>query len=176
MECAACFDIATCKSLISQEECHKLKHEFGSVFGQLYALRRSCKEKEVRENSAPYGKIFVFNHERLQVYKLALQAIRRIASWQLLDRVTRSDFRRIDEAATSIVLNIAEGNGRFAHLDHGRFLDIANRSNTKLAARLEMCMMRGGIDQDEAIELNRLLVRIDQMTAKLADVWRNYEE
>lgn len=129
----------------------------------------------MREDSPPYGKVSVFNHEQLQVYELALQVIRRVASWQLLDRVSRSDFRRIDEAATSIVLNIAEGNGRFGHLDHSRFLDIANRSNTKLAARLEICVMRAGIDQNEAIKLNRLLVRIDQMTAKLADVWRNYE-
>ena len=42
---------------------------------------------------------------------------------------------------------------------------------SKLAARLEICALRGGIRKDEAAELNRLLVRIDQMTAKLADVW-----
>jgi len=143
LECAGCFDIASCKSLCSQEESNHVKQSL--------------------------------NHERLDAYQLSLQVIRSIASFRFLDRLPRSDFRRIDEAATSIVLNIAEGNGRFAHLDHGRFLDIANRSNTRLAARLEICAIRSGIDQDEATELTRLLVRIDQMTAKLAGVWRNQE-
>jgi len=127
----------------------------------------------VREDHPEYGETHVFNHERLDAYQLALDVNRRIASLQLLDRIPRSDFRRIDQAATSIVLNIAEGNGRLSHLDHSRFIEIANRSNTKLAARIEMCAIRGAIGRDAAAELNRLLVRVDQMTAKLADAWRN---
>ena len=175
LECASCFDIAVCKSLLNQEKCDEIKQQLGAIFGQLHSLMESWKETEVRETSPPYGKVMVFNHERLQVYKVALQVISHIAACQLLNRATRPDFRRIDEAATSIVLNIAEGNGRFSHLDHSRFLEIANRSNTKLAARIEMCALRGTIEKEESIKLNKLLVRIDQMTARLADTWRNHE-
>ena len=78
----------------------------------------------------------------------------------------------IDEAATSIVLNIAEGNGRFAHLDPSRFLDIANQATTKAAARLEISAIRGGVRLDEVDKIVRLLVEIDKMTAKLASVWK----
>ena len=142
LECAACFDISTCKSLISQGKCNEVKKMLSSVFRQL------------------------------KTYQLALQVNHHIASWQFVDRLPRSDFRRIDEAATSIVLNIAEGNGRFAHLEHGRFLDIANQATTKAAARLEISAIRGGISLDEADKLVRLLVEIDKMTAKLACVWK----
>jgi four helix bundle protein len=46
-------------------------------------------------------------------------------------------FRQIDEAGTSVVLNIAEGNGRYAELDHHRFLQIAQSAAVKGAVFLE---------------------------------------
>ncbi len=176
LECAACFDIAQCKSLCSHDDADRIKREFRSVFRQLHALRRSWQASEtgnVREEGAEYGETHVFNHERLEAYQLALQVIRSLSSLRLLDRLSRPAFRRIDEAATSMVLNIAEGNGRFFHLDHGRFIEIANCSNTKLAARLELSAVRGGVEQKEAEEIIRLLVRVDQTTARLAEYWRN---
>ena len=36
--------------------------------------------------------------------------------------------------STGLTVNIAEGNGRFSHLDHGRFLLTAQDAGTKLAA------------------------------------------
>ena len=36
--------------------------------------------------------------------------------------------REIDKSATSVVLNVAEGNGRYSELDHWRFLEIAAAS------------------------------------------------
>jgi four helix bundle protein len=175
LECAACFDIAGCKSLCNGEETLEVKSALCSVFRQLHALRSSWQAQgvwEMREDSLEYDDSYIFNHERLKAYQLGLEVVRQIDALRFLDRLPRADFRRIDEAATSIVLNIAEGNGRFTHLDHGRFLQMANRSNTKLAARLEMCALRGAINREQAIGLNRLLVRIDQMTARLAEAWR----
>ena len=179
LECAACFDISTCKSLVSQGKCNEVKKTLSSVFRQLYALRSSWQAEgdlELRESALEYGENHVFHHERLKAYQLVLQVNRHITSWQFADRLPRSDFRRIDEAVTSIVLNIAEGNGRFAHLHHSRFLDIANQATTKAAARLEISSIRGGISLDEADKLVRLLVEIDKMTAKLASVWKKEKE
>lgn len=175
LECAACFDIAMCKSLVSEKRCNEVKQQLGLVFRQLYALTRSWKEMEVKEDSSDYGMNPIFNHEKLKVYGLGLQVNRCIASLEFFRRLPRSGFRPIDEAATSIVLNIAEGNGRFSHLDHSRFLEIANSANTKLAARLEICAIRGTIEKDEADEIIGLLVKIDGMTAKLADAWRSHQ-
>ena len=91
---------------------------------------------------------------------------------QILEKLPRGDFRRLDEPATSLLLNIAEGNGRFAHYDHSRFLEIANHATTKLAARLEVGALRETIEKAAADKIIDLLVSIDRMTAKLAGVWR----
>lgn len=179
LECAACFDLSACKSLVSQEKCNEVKRMFCSVFRQLHTLRKSWQVEgtlELREIAPEYGDNHVFHHERLKTYQLALQVNHHIASWHFVDRLPRPDFRRIDEAATCIVLNIAEGNGRFSHLDHSRFLNIANQATTKAAARLEILALRGGISLAEADKLVQLLVEIDNMTAKLARVWSNKEE
>jgi four helix bundle protein len=37
-----------------------------------------------------------------------------------------------------LTLNIAEGNGRFSQLDHGKFLSVAEEAGTKLAAYLDL--------------------------------------
>ena len=46
--------------------------------------------------------------------------------------------RDIDHAATSIVLNVTEGNGRYSELDHRRFLEIAAASVVKAAVYLDL--------------------------------------
>lgn len=114
----------------------------------------------------------MFNHERLEVYQLSLQVNEKLVVMQNLERLPRGDFRRLDEPATSLLLNIAEGNGRFAHYDHSRFLEIANQATTRLAARLDVCALREKIEKEAADGVVRLLVSIGRMTAKLAAAWK----
>ena len=47
---------------------------------------------------------------------------------------------------TSVVLNIAEGNGRDPEGDRRRFLDIAEASAVKAAAYLDLCVPRAELD------------------------------
>jgi four helix bundle protein len=44
----------------------------------------------------------------------------------------------VDKAATSVVLNGTEGNGRYSRLDHRRFLEFAANSAVKATACLEL--------------------------------------
>ena len=75
----------------------------------------------------------VLDHERLEVYWLALEL--RQAVLALLPR--RGALRdQIDRASASVVLNIAEGAGRMARADKRRFYEIARGSVTETAARL----------------------------------------
>ena len=164
-------DIAEAKSLIGSDAAHPLKGQLVPIFGKLIGLRKAWCKSSVRETGSTYGEESAFHHERLDVYQLALRVIRQLAAAQLVDRLSRGAFRRIDEPATSMVLNIAEGNGRFAHLDHQRFLEIANRATTKLAARLELGALRGVFEVAEKDDIKAVLVRVDAMTAALARRW-----
>ena len=72
------------------------------------------------------------------MYQVALQFVgwfvRLPAGSDLSDRLCHE----VDKSATSVVLNIAEGNGRYSQLDHRRFLEIAAASAVKAAAYLEL--------------------------------------
>ena len=70
-----------------------------------------------------------FDHERLKVYQEAL----RFAAWvsplieALPAKLAAKD--QLDRASTSIVLNLAEGNGKRSHPDRCRYLDISRGSS-----------------------------------------------
>jgi four helix bundle protein len=84
-----------------------------------------------------------FDHEKLQVYREAIDFV----GWlgELRDALTRVGEVRdqLDRAATSIVLNIAEGHGKYAAKDRGRFCDIAHGSALECAAALDVLVAKG---------------------------------
>ena len=51
-------------------------------------------------------------------------------------------WRKLDALSTSIVLNIAEGNGRSQASDHRNFLDMAHRSALKAALQLDLARVK----------------------------------
>jgi four helix bundle protein len=83
-----------------------------------------------------------FDHEKLNVYQAALQFI--IWSTDLLANVQSKAAVKdhLDRASTSIPLNIAEGNGKFAIKDRCRYLDFARGSALECAARLDVLMAK----------------------------------
>ena len=54
-----------------------------------------------------------------------------------------------------MVLNIAEGNGRYAELDHHRFLQIAQSAAVKGAVFLDLGVERAFLLETEATEMPR---------------------
>ena len=72
-------------------------------------------------------------------------------------------FRQLDKLATSVVLNIAEGNGRYSEADRHKFIDQAEAAGTKSAAYVDLCWRSGELNQDQrsqGIELLGSVVRI----------------
>ena len=84
----------------------------------------------------------LFDHEKLHVYQRAI----RFVAWA--DPLTQSlpaklSVRdQLDRAATSIPLNIAEGNGKFTPPDRCRFFDTSRGSALECAACLDVLVAK----------------------------------
>jgi four helix bundle protein len=109
----------------------------------------------------------LFDHERLKVYRDAL----RFVGWvgPILDGLPAKFSARdqLDRASTSIVLNLAEGNGKRSHPERCRYFDIARGSGVECAACLDVLVSRGKLAEPVAREGKALLIEIVSMTAGL---------
>jgi len=175
LECAACLDVAVCRELSTQVEVEPAKRDVFEIFCMLIGLRRSWQVASVHEQSAVYDKNntgLSFHHERLDVYQASLSGVTSLSTLLKGEKINRQTTQRLDSLSSGIVLNIAEGNGRYAKLDHARFLGIAYRQTICLAAQLDLCVVRETVQESEIRTLKHLLVRIASMTASMAG-WRH---
>jgi four helix bundle protein len=108
-----------------------------------------------------------FDHEKLRAYQEAL----RFASWvepvieQLSGKLAAKD--QLDRASTSIVLNIAEGNGKRSHPDRCRYFDIARGSGVECAACLDVLVASNKLAPELARDGKAILLEVVSMTAGL---------
>jgi four helix bundle protein len=85
---------------------------------------------------------FWFDHEKLEVYQEAIAFMAWLSA--LLEGTVRVGEVKdqLDRASTSIPLNIAEGNGKYAQKDRCRFFDIAHGSALECAAGLDVLVAK----------------------------------
>ena len=106
-----------------------------------------------------------FDHEKLHVYQEAI----RFVAWAngILESIpkTLAVHSQFDRAATSVPLNIAEGNGKFTAPDRCRFFDIARGSALECAACLDVLLVKKLIPSAEVGQ--EMLVRIVSMLVGL---------
>lgn len=76
---------------------------------------------------------------------------------------------KLKHAASSLVANIAEGNGRWHTAERKSFLSLARGSAQECAAILEVCRQRKLIPDGEYRRLKEILERIAKMIGKLID-------
>ena len=114
-----------------------------------------------------------FDHERLDVYQLALEffdladtIIEHLPRGRghLADQLTRSSL--------SIVNNIAEGAGKFSKGEKRKFYSIAMGSSTESAAMLDVCLRRKLITE-ETHHRGKLL--LDRIVAMLVGLSKNLQ-
>jgi len=79
-----------------------------------------------------------FSHEKLNVYQEGLDFIKWFYALAEKINIKGNLFNQLDRAANSIVLNIAEGNGKYTPADRCRFFDIAKGSTFECAAALDI--------------------------------------
>lgn len=119
-----------------------------------------------------------FDHERLDVYQDALVFVGWVSP--VLEGITReSDVKsHLDRASDSVVLNIAEGNGKFSSKDRCRFFDIAHGSALECAAALDILVVKGKLTIEQIRPGKERLQRIVRMIIGLIKhhSTRNYEK
>jgi len=188
LECAACLDLACIKRLLDADMVYIEKEDLSQILRMLVGLRSSWSNttQAVREERAEYGspsagidkardkardkvcrEKVLFHHETLDVYRVAIAAAEAFCSSETVSCLSNPVFRRLDELLTSMVLNIAEGNGRFSDADQARFLGTSHESVIKLAARLDLCVTQGLLPQNEVDEWKLLLERVSVMTSSM---------
>ena len=106
----------------------------------------------------------MFDFEKLDVYKKAKvfnSGLREFIKNTRLDSSTRDQLRR---ASFSIVLNLAEGSGRFSHPDRRNFYIISRSSIFECIAILDVLKDESVIEEntfrgfyDQAEELSKIL-------------------
>jgi four helix bundle protein len=112
-----------------------------------------------------------FDHERLDVYQKSLDFL--VLANDLIQALPRGRSHiadQLERAATSIVLNIAEGAGKFSPGDKRRYYLSAAGSATECAAVLDI-LLRLALASSQAHEQGKgVLERIVSMLVKLAKV------
>ena len=90
-----------------------------------------------------------FDHEKLEVYREAIAFV----AWSsgLMESIQRAGEVKdqLDRASSSVALNIAEGNGKYAPKDRCRFFDIAHGSALECAAALDVLVAKGKVTVDQ---------------------------
>jgi four helix bundle protein len=113
----------------------------------------------------------MFDHERLDAYRLSIEFIAWVAViLEVQPRRGHSNvLKHLDEASTSVALNIAEGNGKRSIPDRVRFLEIARGSALESAACLDVLAVRGRVTRQNADAGKATLVRVVSTITKLIE-------
>ena len=151
-ECAACLDVAQLKHWVGSSEVLQHKKDLCEVVKMLYGLRRSWAAAEFREETDAYNlqEPCLFAHERLEAYQHGLQVVRWFDGLPDGADLSTRWLRQMDKAITSVVLNIAEGNGRRIETDRRKFLELAESSIIKVATYIHLCQRTGEVAPDTA--------------------------
>ncbi len=111
-----------------------------------------------------------FDHEKLDVYSKSLEFVQFANS---VGKAIPADQRHMRDqllrAATSIPLNIAEGNGKLSFADRRRFFEIARGSAMECAAALDILVACEVLSAAQIAGGKEHLVRIVSMLMGLAN-------
>ena len=109
----------------------------------------------------------LFDHEKLEVYRESLAFIEWLEP--LIQKIpkTRSVRDQWDRASLSIVLNLAEGNGKFTAPDRCRFFDTSRGSALECAAALDVLVYQSQCALWEIAPGKERLLRIVSMIVGL---------
>ena len=178
LECAACLDVLCILACLRASTVHDGKGRLSTLVSMLIGFRKSTG-REVREEGAAYvtsssqGKRVWFDHEKLDVYRKALEFVTWCGRLRSDGGLPRSTATSLDKASTGVALNIAEGNGKFSMKDRCRFIGHARTAALQAAATLDVLTVRQAKSKQDVTEGKSCLADIVRMLV----AWeRNLEE
>jgi four helix bundle protein len=173
LECAACLDVLVAKNLLADEDVYSGKSLLVEVVSMLIAMRKTAANR-VHEERGAYRtkKGRLFDHEDLDVYQLALQLVAWLDSMLLVFSCSADLKAKLDKSTTSIVLNIAEGNGRFTGTDQAAFYATAYKATVQSASMIDLAAANAvAVAEVSRVEQGReWLRRIAAMLSALSKV------
>jgi four helix bundle protein len=169
LECAACLDVLVAKSLLGFDDVYPAKSLLVEVVSMLITMHKTARNR-MREDHSAYRtkKGRLFDHEDLDVYQVALQLV----AWlepMLMEFSCSTDLKsKLDKSTTAIVLNIAEGNGRFTGTDQAKFYKTAYKAAIHSASLVDLATVSGAGDASSVEKGRELLRRIAAMLTALS--------
>ena len=124
---------------------------------------------------SPVSELAVYKFQRLEVYQLALDYVDFVyhLSKQLPDSERFNLRSQLERAATSIVLNIAEGSTSQSDPEQARFLGLAVRSFLETVACWDLVARRSYVSSNELIAVREqghsLFVKLQAFRKKLVE-------
>lgn len=159
LECAACLDVLVAKDLLAEAEVYPGKSLLAEMVRMLIAMRKTTSTRVCEDNAAyRTNKDRLFTHEDLDVYQVALQLVAWLESAQTHFSCSADLKTKLDKATTSIVLNIAEGSGRFTGADQAKFYETAFKATIQSASLIDIATINATPDP-EKIEPGRIFLR-----------------
>ena len=158
-------DIAQIKEFLCHDEAHREKRSLCEVVKMLVGLKKAWSAEAFHEEPDDYGKPedWLFPHERLDAYRLSLEFVRWFHALPGAPKLATRQLRQVDKSGTSLVLNIAEANGRYAPGERQNLFDIAESAAVRVGTYLELCARTDKLDPEQKARATALLDRIASM-------------
>ena len=107
----------------------------------------------------------IHNFEEMYVWQKAMQLVREV--YRLVRLLPKEETYALSDqmrrAAVSIPSNIAEGYGRHSANEYVRFLNIARGSKNELETQLQICVMLGYLQHEDALAASVLCKEVSRM-------------
>ena len=160
LECGACLDVLVAKRSVCAADVERGKGLLRGIVSMLMGLRK-YRPSMVQEAGATYesrgGRRVWLDHERLDAYQTGVRFVSWVAGFEEAASLSADMRQKLDRASTGVVLNIAEGNGRFSRRDRARFIDIATTHALQCASCLDTLVARKRSPEAEADRGKRIL-------------------